>query len=97
MTERDYSLTGKDTERAIASGLAAAEWPDGALPRAAEAPRGDQARPAAASPGIIAAYREMIPTFIRQLRYEDYFLKRELPPTARPYRDDLHTGGALPA
>ena len=29
----------------------------------------------------------MIPAFLRQLRYEDYFLKRELPPTAKPYRD----------
>ena len=32
----------------------------------------------------------MIPAFLRQLRYEDYFLKRELPPTARPYRDEFH-------
>ena len=39
----------------------------------------------------------MIPAFLRQLRYEDYFLKRELPPTARPYREELHAariGGA---
>ena len=36
------------------------------------------------------AYREMIPAFLRQLRNEDYFLKRELPPTARPYREEFH-------
>ena len=27
---------------------------------------------------------------LRQLRNEDYFLKRELPPTARPYREEFH-------
>ena len=41
-------------------------------------------------PSIWAGYREMIPAFLRQLRYEDYYLRRELPPTARPYREDLH-------
>jgi fatty acid desaturase len=39
---------------------------------------------------ILDGYREMIPAFLRQLRYEDYFIKRELPPTAKPYRDELH-------
>ena len=39
---------------------------------------------------IFDGYREVIPAFLRQLRYEDYFLKRELPPTAKPYRDELH-------
>lgn len=33
------------------------------------------------------AYREMVPVLLRQLKYEDHFLKRELPPTARPYRE----------
>ena len=45
------------------------------------------------SPSILAGYREMIPAFLRQLRYEDYFLKRELPPTAKPYREELHRVG----
>ncbi|AZO13042.1 fatty acid desaturase [Mesorhizobium sp. M3A.F.Ca.ET.174.01.1.1] len=45
----------------------------------------------APTPSILAGYREMIPAFLRQLRYEDYFIKRELPPTARPYREDLHS------
>jgi fatty acid desaturase len=39
---------------------------------------------------FLDGYREMIPAFRRQLRYEDYFLKRELPPTAKPYRGELH-------
>ena len=34
----------------------------------------------------------MIPAFVRQLRYEDYFIKRELPPTAKPYREELSPG-----
>jgi fatty acid desaturase len=52
------------------------------------------------SPSILAGYREMIPAFLRQLRYEDYYLRRELPPSARPYREDLHRidiGGAAAA
>jgi fatty acid desaturase len=36
---------------------------------------------------ILDGYREMVPAFLRQLRNEDYFLKRELPSTARPYRE----------
>ena len=44
------------------------------------------------SPSILAAYREVWPVLLRQLRYEDHFLRRDLPPTARPYRDDFHAG-----
>jgi hypothetical protein len=33
----------------------------------------------------------MIPAFLRQLRNEDYFLKRELPASAKPYRPQLHS------
>lgn len=39
---------------------------------------------------IAEAFREMWPALVRQLKYEDYFLKRELPATARPYREDFH-------
>jgi fatty acid desaturase len=39
----------------------------------------------AANPSMWHAYKEMIPVLIRQLRNENYFLKRELPPSARPY------------
>jgi fatty acid desaturase len=58
-----------------------------ALPRLHELIKHDLPAP---SPSIWAAYKEMVPAFIRQLRYEDYFVGRELPPTARPYRDELH-------
>lgn len=49
----------------------------------------------APTPSMWACYREMIPAWIRQLRGEDYFLVRELPGTAKPYRPDLH--GQAPA
>jgi fatty acid desaturase len=51
----------------------------------------------AANPSILHGYREMIPAFLRQLRNEDYFLKRELPATARPYRQELHSERAAAA
>ena len=39
---------------------------------------------------ILEAYREVWPVLKRQLRYEDHFLRRRLPPTAKPYREDFH-------
>jgi fatty acid desaturase len=51
----------------------------------------------ASSPSMWEGYREMLPAFIRQLRNEDYFVKRELPPTARPYRQEFHIEVALAA
>ncbi len=42
------------------------------------------------SPSILAAYREVLPALWRQLRNEDYYVRRELPATARPYREDFH-------
>ena len=59
-----------------------------ALPKLHEMIKHDLPAP---TPSILAGYREMIPAFLRQLRNEDYFIKRELPPTARPYREELHT------
>ncbi|EBW1490438.1 fatty acid desaturase, partial [Salmonella enterica subsp. enterica serovar Enteritidis] len=44
----------------------------------------------APTPSILAGYREMLPAFLRQLKNEDYFLKRDLPPTAQPYREEFH-------
>src|SRR5262245_43361965 len=44
----------------------------------------------APTPSIWACYKEMIPAWLRQLRGEDYFLVRELPPTAKPYRPEFH-------
>ena len=46
----------------------------------------------AANPSILDGYREMLPAFLRQLRNEDYFLKRALPPTAKPYKEEFHEG-----
>lgn len=40
--------------------------------------------------GILAGYAEAWPAWRRQLMNEDYFLKRELPPTAKPYREEFH-------
>jgi fatty acid desaturase len=54
-----------------------------ALPRLHELIKHDLPAP---TPSILAGYREMVPAFIRQLRNEDYFIKRELPATAKPYR-----------
>jgi fatty acid desaturase len=42
------------------------------------------------TPSILAGYRELWPALKRQLRYEDYYIRRDLPATARPYREDLH-------
>ena len=39
---------------------------------------------------ILEAYREVWPILLRQLHHEDFFLRRALPATARPYREDLH-------
>jgi fatty acid desaturase len=39
---------------------------------------------------IAEGFREMWPALKRQLAHEDFFLRRELPPTARPYREDFH-------
>ena len=43
-----------------------------------------------ANPSMWHAYREVWPVLLRQLKYEDYFLRRELPLTARPYREEFH-------
>ena len=36
------------------------------------------------------AYKEMVRAVMRQRRDPSYFVKKELPPTARPYLEDLH-------
>jgi fatty acid desaturase len=58
-----------------------------ALPRLHKAIKHDLPEP---NRSIFDAYREMIPAFLRQLRYEDYYVRRALPPTARPYRGEFH-------
>ncbi|HEV7310749.1 fatty acid desaturase family protein [Ensifer sp.] len=49
------------------------------------------------SPSMLHGYREMIPAFLRQLRNEDYFLKRQLPATAKPYREEFHSDAIVHA
>jgi len=44
----------------------------------------------AANTSIWQAYREIWPVLLRQLKYENVFLKRELPTTAQPYRAEFH-------
>jgi fatty acid desaturase len=63
-----------------------------ALPKLHALIRHDLPAPTAS---IWACYKEMIPAWIRQLRGEDYFLVRQLPGTAKPYRPELH--GEAPA
>ncbi len=58
-----------------------------ALPRLHELIKHDLPEP---NPSIWHAYREAWPALLRQLKYEDHFLKRDLPPTARPYREEFH-------
>jgi fatty acid desaturase len=41
-------------------------------------------------PSVWRARREMWPVLRRQVRDEEHYLRRELPPTARPYREDVH-------
>jgi fatty acid desaturase len=68
-----------------------------ALPRLHEAIKHDLPAP---NPSIAAAFAEMWPALRRQLAYEDYFVKRTLPATAKPYREDFHVaalGEAIPA
>jgi fatty acid desaturase len=67
-----------------------------ALPRLHEAIKDDLPAPTAS---IAAGFAEMWPALVRQLKYEDYFLKRDLPASAKPYREDFHAfvPGATPA
>ena len=62
-----------------------------ALPKLHEMIKYDLPMP---NPSIWHAYKEMMPAFLRQLRYQDYYVRRELPPTAKPYRDDFHSQAA---
>ena len=50
------------------------------------------------TPSIWAGYRDMLPVLLNQMRGRDDILRPTLPPTARPYRDDLHQAALdLPA
>jgi fatty acid desaturase len=43
------------------------------------------------TPSIWAGYKEMWPALKRQLMNEEHYVRRDLPPTAQPYREDLHS------
>ncbi len=53
-----------------------------ALPRLHEVMKTDTPP---AYPSLYAAWKEILPALIRQVRDPDYFVRRELPPTANPY------------
>lgn len=58
-----------------------------ALPKLHETIKHDLPAP---NTSIGQAFAEMWPALVRQLKYEDYFVKRALPATAKPYREDFH-------
>ncbi|MCB2116785.1 MAG: fatty acid desaturase family protein [Rhodobacteraceae bacterium] len=58
-----------------------------ALPKLHAAIRHDLPAP---TRSIRAGYAEMWPVWMRQLKGEDLFLRRDLPATAKPYREDFH-------
>ena len=43
-----------------------------------------------AHPSVLSAFAEIIPALARQFRNPDWFVKRELPSTAKPYRPEFH-------
>jgi fatty acid desaturase len=49
-------------------------------------------------PSILAAFKELVPAVLRQMRDESYFVKRELPPTANAFNipATVNDGRALP-
>jgi fatty acid desaturase len=67
-----------------------------ALPRLHAAIKHDLPAP---NRSIAEGFAEMWPALRRQLAYEDYVLRRDLPATAKPYREDFHRDalGTLPA
>ena len=58
-----------------------------ALPALHELVKADNPRP---NPSILHAYIEMYRAVKRQLTDPEYYIRRELPPTAKPYRDEFH-------
>jgi fatty acid desaturase len=58
-----------------------------ALPALHEELRADMPAP---SRGLIGAFREILPALRRQMRDPEYYIHRALPPTARPFRPELH-------
>ncbi len=49
------------------------------------------------NPSIFNALVEMVTAVNRQRHEPDYYLRRTLPPTARPYREEFHTDNSVPS
>ena len=49
----------------------------------------DKAHLPAPDPSIFAAFRRLFPVLIKQLKYEDAVIIRELPSTAQPYAKEV--------
>ena len=58
-----------------------------ALPRLHDLIKSDLPAP---NQSIAEGFAEMWPALKRQFAHEDFFLKRNLPPSAKPYREDFH-------
>jgi fatty acid desaturase len=58
-----------------------------ALPRLHERMKSDTPVP---YPSTWAAYKEIIPALLRQLKEPEWFVRRELPASAKPYRPEFH-------
>lgn len=58
-----------------------------ALPKLHETIKHDLPAP---NRSIAEGFAEMWPALKRQLAYEDFFLRRDLPASAKPYREDFH-------
>ncbi len=57
------------------------------LPALHERIKDDLPRP---NRSMLEAYAEVLPVLKRQLANEDFFLRRDLPPTAKPYKEEFH-------
>jgi fatty acid desaturase len=58
-----------------------------ALPRLHELVKNDLPPP---NPSILDGYREIIASLSQQNTDPEYYFRKELPPTAKPYRDEFH-------
>ena len=60
-----------------------------ALPRLHDILKHDLPAP---NPSILAAYREAVPAVLRHRHDPEYFIRKPLPPTARPYQEGVFYG-----
>jgi len=58
-----------------------------ALPALHDKIKGDLPSP---NISIFDAYRELTGSLLRQMKEPGYYVRRELPPTAKPYREEFH-------